>query len=217
MIKNIYLQSLILAIFIFLSGIMFGIWIDNYRLSAIRQNLLSDTVFWDDSLFLSKYSQFFGQDFCDKALNLNLLFNEKIYKRGIEIENAVLANKFAPEMREELKKYTLMQAQFWLNSIDLKKKCNFTYHTVVHLQMFNPPTPQDVVDNKAQANIMLKLKEECGNKIMLIPLYADLNLTTIDAILVNYNVKKLPAVIVDETHLFQGLTQLDTLKNYVGC
>jgi hypothetical protein len=52
---------------------------------------------------------------------------------------------------------------------------------------------------------------------MLIPLYADLNLTTIDAILVNYNVKKLPAVIVDETHLFQGLTQLDTLKNYVGC
>ena len=215
--KNIYLESLVIAVAIFLIGIMFGVWLDNYRVSKIREELLRDTIFWDDSLFLSKYSKLYGEDFCNESLKLNLAYNAKIYERGESIERAIKENKFTPELREELKKYTLMQAQFWINSIELKEKCNFTYHNVVHLQQFYPRTLEERVDNNAQARIMLNLKEKCGSRIMLIPLVADLNLTTVDAILAHYNISKLPAVIVDEKYIFQGLTSIDEINKYTGC
>lgn len=217
MIKNTYVEALIVTIFIFFSGIMVGIWIDNYRVSKVRKELLSDTVFWDDSLFLTKFTQLYGGNSCQEALKMNLLYNQKIYQRGKEIEDAIKLNKFTPEMKEELKRYTLMQIQFWLNSIELKKKCNFTYHTVVHLQQFFPKTEESRVENKAQSNVMLNLKNECGGKIMLIPISVDLNLTSAQAILLHYNITKLPAIIIDEKYVFQGLTSIDTLRKYTGC
>jgi len=215
--KNIYLQALVLTILIFLSGVMFGIWLDNYRLSSIRQTLLAESIFWDDTLFLTRYSKFYTKDLCNKSLELNLLYNQKIYEKGREIEEIIKRNIFTPEIKEELKRYTLMQAEFWLNSIELRKSCNLTFHTVVHLQEIFPKSIEAISDNKAQANIMLSLKEKCGNKIMLIPLNADLNLTSIDAILYEYNIKKLPAVIIDEKYVFEGLTSFATLNEIVQC
>jgi len=217
MIKNAYIEALIITLFVFFTGIMVGIWVDNYRISKIRQELLSDTVFWDDSLFLTKFTQLYGGNSWNEALKMNLLYNQKIYERGKEIEQAIKLDKFAPEMKEELKKYTLMQIQFWLNSIELKKKCNFTYHDVVHLQQFFPSTEKEKIDNKAQSNVMIKLKNECGGKIMLIPISVDLNLTTTKAILLHYNITKLPAVIIDEKYVFQGVTPIETLRKYVKC
>lgn len=216
-VRNVYLESLVITIFVFLSGIMFGIWLDNYRIVRIRQNLLSDAVFWDDSLFLSKYFQIYGKRLCNESLKLNLLYNERIYERGKLIEDAIRESKFTPELKEELKRYVLMQTQFWLNSIELKKRCNFTYHNVVHLQKFYPESLQERIDNKAQSTIMLDLKQMCGNRVMLIPIVADLNLTTVDAIKTHYRIKKLPAVIIDEKYVLQGLTPLEKLNEYTRC
>jgi len=215
--NSIYIEALVLSVFIFLSGIMVGIWLDNYRVSKIREELLSDSVFWDDSLFLTKFTQLYESSSCDEALKMNLLYNQKIYERGKEIEDAIKLNQFAPEMKEELKRYTLMQVQFWFNSIELKKRCNFTYHTVVHLQQFYPASEQARIDNMAQSNVMLQLKNICGNKIMLIPITTDLNLTTTEAILAKYNITRLPAVIIDEEKVFQGPTSLEMLRAQVGC
>jgi hypothetical protein len=215
--RSIYIQSLIVSILIFLSGIMTGIWIDNYRVSMVRKELLESSVYWDDSLFLTKYMDFFGKNSCELSLDFLLLFNEKIYKRGKEIEKIIRQNVFSPEMIEEWKKYTLLQANFWMNSVELKRKCNFTYHTVVHLQQFFAKNPSEISENRAQSTIMLNLKEMCGNRIMLIPLTVDLNLTSVDIVLSYYNITKLPAVIIDEKYIFQGLTPLEKLKELCGC
>jgi hypothetical protein len=217
MIRSIYFETFVISTLIFLAGIMFGIWLDNYRLSNIRQSLLAESIFWDDILFLSKSSSLFAKDFCDKALELNLLYNQRIYERGKEIEQAIRKDIFLPEMKEELKRYTLMQVQFWMNSIELRERCNYTYHTVVHLQEFYPKNFEAISDNRAQANIMLNLKERCGSKIMLIPVNVDLNLTSVDAILSRYEIKKFPAVIIDEKYIFQGLTSFETLNKITEC
>ena len=41
----------------------------------------------------------------------------------IEIEKVLKTNVFTPEALQEWKKYTLLQTQFLLNSIELKEKC----------------------------------------------------------------------------------------------
>ncbi|MCS7093685.1 MAG: hypothetical protein RMJ18_00655 [Candidatus Aenigmarchaeota archaeon] len=214
---NIYVKSLVISIFIFLSGMMFGILIDNYRISHIRKSLMSDIIFWDDSIFLTRLKELYGEGFCSEALELNLLYNQKIYERGKEIEEMIKLNRFAPEMREELRKYTLMQVKFWLDSRDLKEKCNFTYKNVLYLQDFFAKEQEVRLRNKVQSKIMLDVKERCGNKILLIPINMDLNLTTVDVIKLRYNVTRSPTIIIDDKIVLEGIVSLQDLLKILEC
>jgi hypothetical protein len=214
---NAFFQAGIITVFIFLAGIMFGVFIDNFRLSEIREGLSKVEVNSNDALLLSLYFQKLGKESCNMALDANLKFNDKIYNEGLSIENSINANKFTPELEQEWRRYILMQTQFWLNSIELKKNCNFNYSNVVHLFNLKDGSPQAIANKRLQSGIMLSLKEKCGNKIMLIPLTADTDLSVVDAIVNRYNITTFPAVIINEQKVFQGLTGLEQLNQITKC
>ena len=130
---NIYVKALIPTIFIFLIGIMIGIWVENYRLGAARKSLSESEINWNDAQLLNSYLEKLGINSCDLALEQNLEYNNKIYKKGLEIEKAIEAEILTPEIKQEWRRYVLLQTQFWFNSIELKEKCNFSYYNVVHI------------------------------------------------------------------------------------
>jgi len=214
---NAFFKAGIITVFIFLAGIMLGIFIDNFRVSEIREGLSKVEVNSNDALLLALYFQKLGKESCSIALDANLKFNDKIYSQGLSIENSIEANKFTPEVEQEWRRYILMQTQFWLNSIELKKTCNFNYSNVVHLFQLKDGGPQAVANKKLQSQIMLSLKEKCGNKIMLIPMTADTDLSVVDAIVARYNITKYPAIIINEQKVFQGLTSLEQLNEITKC
>lgn len=213
---NPYVKATILTLIVFSSGILLGIFIDQYRLEDIRQRIASLDVSWNDARLLNLYFQKLEKDYCDLALEQNLKYNQKIYLEGLEIEFAEKTNRFTPELLDQKRRYILLQTQFWFNSIELKERCNFTYHNVVYFYKHKNVTRDEVIDQKTQAAVLLDLKEICGNKIMLIPLAADLNLTVIDAIVKQHNITKYPAIIIDDL-VIQGLTSLNDLKKIVNC
>jgi len=213
---NVYIKAAILTILVFFSGLILGIWLDQYRLQDVKKRITSLDVSWNDARLLYTYFQKIEKDYCELAFEQNLAYNHKIYKEGLEIELAEKTNRFTPELQEEKRRYVLLQTQFWLNSIELKEKCNFTYNNVVYLYKQHNLTRDEVIDQKTQASILLDLKERCGNKIMLIPLAADLNLTIIDAIKNQYKIEKYPAIIVDNI-VFQGVTTLEKINEVTKC
>ena len=215
--KNTYVKAAIITLFIFLSGIMLGIFLDNLRFSDIREQISGTEINYNDAILLSTFIEKFSKEACNTTLDTNLEFNSKIYAEGKSIEDAFNSNRFTPELEQEWRKYILLQTQFWFNSIELKKNCNFNYSNVVHIFNLNIEDPQEKAINKLQSEIMLSLKEKCGNKIMLIPLTADSNLSVVDAVLTQYNITKLPAIIINEKKVFQGLTSLDQLNAFTGC
>lgn len=215
--NRFYIQAGIFSLFIFLIGIMVGIWIDNYRISSIRSSLAETDIDSNDARLLSSYLQRFGKDYCAVALEQNLAYNNKIYQDGREIEEKIDANIFTPEVEQEWRRYTLLQVQFWLNSIELKDKCDFDYHNVVHLFREKNATREEEIDNKVQSSVLLDLKEICGRKMMLIPVTFDTNLIVVDAVAKQFNIKEYPAVIIDESSVFQGLTSKETLNSLLDC
>ncbi len=215
--RRVYIQAGILSLFVFLIGIMVGIWIDNLRLAGIRNMLSEADINSFDSRLLNSYLQRFGKEHCAIALEQNLAYNDKIYNEGKKIEDKINANIFTPEVDQEWRRYTLLQTQFWLNSIELKDKCNFDYHTVVHLSRQKDTTTNEEVNNKVQSSILLDLKETCGKKMMLIPITADTDLITVDAIVKQFDISEFPAVIVDENFVFQGVTGKDKLNEILTC
>lgn len=215
--RRTFAQAALFSMLILLLGIMIGIWIDNYRLSSIREALSNADVDSNDATLLGIYLQTFGEDYCSVALEQNLAYNEKIYSEGRKIESKIESNVFTPEVQQEWRRYTLLQTQFWLNSVDLKEKCGFDYHTVVHLFRQKSDSTLENIDNKVQSGILLDLKERCGRQMMLIPITANMNLTVVDAVKNRFNITQYPAVIVDESFVFEGLTSKDTLSGLLKC
>jgi hypothetical protein len=196
---------------------MAGIWIDNMRLNDIRQALSQADINTYDARLLNNYLQRFGKDYCNVALEQNLAFNDKIYNEGREIENKINANIFTPEIEQEWRRYTLLQTQFWFNSVELKEQCGFDYHTVVHMSRQRDTSNNEEVNNKVQASILLDLKDRCGKKMMLIPITVDTSLIVVDAAVKQFGVSNYPAVVVDESFVFQGVTTEDKLNEILQC
>lgn len=214
---NIYTRSLVTTIFIFLIGVMVGISIDNYRMGEIKKGLGESEIIWEDTRLLNMYIGKLGGEECKAAFEENLAYNDRIYRYGREIEEKIEATTFTPEAEQEWRKYVLLQFQFWLNSIELKEKCGFDYANVVYLSRKESIPTDEEMENKLQSAILLDLKEKCGRSMMLIPLTANAELETINMVLRHYDITMFPAVIIDEEHVFQGLTTMADFEDYVPC
>jgi len=215
--RHVYIQAGVLTLFVFLIGIMVGIWLDNYRLGNIRSALSKADINSDDARLLNSYLTRFGKEYCNVALEQNLAYNNKIYEDGKQIEQKLDSNTFTPEVQQEWRRYVLLQTQFWLNSIELKEKCGFDYHTVVHLFRQKNTTNTEDINDKVQASILLDLKEKCGRKMMLIPITVDTDLIVVDGVTAQFSISEYPAVIVDESFVFQGVTTTEKLNTLLQC
>lgn len=215
--KTYLLKPAILAVFIFLIGVMIGIAIDNYRLSGVRKSISESEIRWNDARLLNLHLTNLGEGYCDLALEENLAYNDEIYQYGSKIEKTIEAARFTPELEQEWRRYVLLQTQFWFNSIELKEKCGFDYYNVVHIYRMKNSTTGEEINNKIQSSILLDLKEKCGRKMMLIPLTSDVNLMVMDSIIKSFNISNYPAVIVDEKYVFQDLATMKELEKYIKC
>lgn len=214
---NIHIKPAIITVFIFLIGLMIGILIDNSRVSRAREDISESEIRWNDALLLNQHLQSLGNVSCDLALEENLKYNDAIYTYGKRIEKSIEATTFTPELEQEWTRYNLLQVQFWFNSIELKERCGFDYHNVVYISREKNATNGEKIDNDLQSSVLLNLKEECGNKIMLIPLTADVNLIVTDSVIKQFDIIQYPSVIIDEKYVFQGLTSIEDLENIVKC
>jgi hypothetical protein len=213
---KIHYAPAILTIFIFLIGLLIGIIFENYRLANIRKSISESEIRWNDARLLSYYIANLEKKDCELAFEKNLEYNEKIYSYGKEIEQAIEASRLTPELEEGWRRYTLLQVQFLLSSIELKEECNLNYSIVVHLFRRKNTTYEEEINNKLQRSILLDLKEKCGRNMMLIPITADMNLIVVDYIVKKFNITTYPSVIVNQK-VFQGLTKMEELEKIVKC
>jgi hypothetical protein len=173
---------------------------------------------WNDARLLSTFYQAFtgtnDPESCKSALQANLDFNNKIYQEGLKIEKYEDINKFTPYLLLEKKRYALLQMQFWINSINLKKSCNATYTNLVYFYSHDEGLS---VKQKVQSAILLDAKKKCGAELMLIPLPFDLDITAVNMIKSNFKINSTPSILIDEKVVLEDVQAEAVLRNYVPC
>jgi len=214
---NIYSKPLVMTVLIFLIGIMIGIWVDTVRTSGIKETISESEIMWEDTRLLNMYIRALGEQHCDAAFDENLAYNDNIYEYGRRVEEKIESTTFTPEAKQEWRRYVLLQFQFWLNSIELKEKCDFDYANVVYISRRENTTNEEDIENKLQSTILLELKEKCGRNMMLIPLTAGDSLETVNLVVRNYDITRFPSVIVNEEKVFEGVTSMEVLGEYLQC
>jgi len=209
--KYIFLWALIATAIIFCIGIFFG-----YALEASRISIIDYLYLQSEKQILSQNTQNVSLNDCGKLTENNIKFGDQIYNDALTIQRYEGANELTDRIAEEHRKYDLLRALFWTDSIKIKNSCNSSYHDVVYLYDFNAPS---VVQSSMQvffSNVLYELKQKYGNKIMLIPIAGDNNLSSVDLLMKKYNVTEMPTILIDEKTRITQINSKEDIEKYLN-
>ena len=208
--RHVFWEALIITIFIFGIGLMLGITLENKRASDIGDLYVEAEL---QTLDLRIQSEIFNlQNFtCEKLIKNDIQFGDRIFKEAILLQQLEESQTLTKSLERQHRKYDLLRTLFWINSIKVKNKCPDKFHTVVYLYNY-----KSGVDEKAVQAVFSKylseLKSKKEDKMVLIPIAGDLNLFSTQILIEEYGIEKLPVIIVDETHKFYNIEEIQGIE-----
>ncbi len=208
--RHVFWEALIIAVFVFSLGIMLGVFLENLRKGQIEE-LYSESEL--QLLDLRIQSELFSlKDFsCENAVKENMEFGDKIFGEAILLQQLEESQTLTESLKMQHKKYDLLRTLFWINSLKIKEKCKNSFHTVVYIYQYEPD-----IDTRAKQTAFSKslseLKDKLKDRIVLIPIAGNMNLTSTESLMKEYKAEKLPVVIVDEKYRFYEITELQKIE-----
>ncbi|MBT96966.1 MAG: hypothetical protein QF567_02540 [Candidatus Pacearchaeota archaeon] len=212
--KHVFWEALFVTILIFGIGIFLGVVLENWRSEKISEMyLISDLNLLD----VKVQTQILDlEDLnCKEAIIKNIEFGDKIYEDARTLSRYEGANRLTNYIIQEHKKYDLLRTLFWINSIKIKEKCGKDFHTIVYLYDY---MSEDVGQRNKQnvfSKYLEELKDDYGNKIILIPIARNMDLISVELLTKNYGVKG-ASVIVDESLIVTELEDLSEIEEYLN-
>jgi len=214
--KYAFLQALIITLIVFNLGIFMG-----YKLESSRINKIDNMYFKAEIDLLDQKTQKDAFEIldlnCELMVQENIKFADKIFEEAKIIDRFEKASRINADIILHHKRYDLLRTLLWMNSIRIKEKCNSGYSNIVYFYKYNDPSIDQSAKQKVFSNLLTELKEELGNKIILIPIAADNNISAINLILDKYEITsgELPVVLIDEETKINDLKNLEEIKGYL--
>jgi len=213
--RHAFWQALVVTIAVFAIGIFSGVLLENWRTSKI------DTLYQQaeiDLLDVKLQSEIYssGNFNCEFAKRENIEFANRIYEEAKILDRYETASRLTNALRLQHKKYDILRATLLLNSIKTREKCNASYSNVLYIYKYDEPR----MDLKAKQNVfsrlLLELKQEKGDEVLLIPIAGNVGVSSIEMILDRYNVsqEELPVILINEEIKIIDLQTIEELKAY---
>lgn len=213
--KHVFWQALLVTLVIFSLGIISGIFLENWRTN--QMNFLAETSeisLLDIRLQSDIYSS--GNFDCKFAIEENMKFADRIYNEAKELERYGRASILTEDLKASHKKYDLLRSILLLNSLKIKEKCNNSYYNVVYFYKYNNLDIDTKQKESVFSNLLEELKKRQGNKVLLIPIAVDNNLTSVDILMNKYGISndELPVILINEKIKITELENINTLNKH---
>ena len=212
--NHVFWQALLLTVLFFVLGLVFGVYLEQLRSEDFNAAFYQSEISLYDSLAVTKLSEG-GFVSCNDLKQANIDFADKIYAEARSLEKYDEKSELTESLKTIHRKYDLLRTILWMNIIDVNKKCGDT-NTIVYLYIYDV---QDVSVKSEQAvwsRILGDLKEKSGDDVILIPIAADNNLTSLDFMVKKFDIEKYPAVIINEKHIIYDIESESNLEKYLG-
>ena len=142
-------------------------------------------------------------------------FADRIFKEVSILEKYEDSARLSDGIVFQHKKYDLLRAILWSNSLIVKEKCNSGFHTIVYFFEYNSDDPILVVKQRSFSKFLEEIKDKKGSSVVLIPIAGNLNIGSIEFLKSNYGVDSLPAVLVDEKVVATDIEELTNIEDYL--
>jgi hypothetical protein len=213
--KRVFWEALLLTVVIFIFGILIGIAYEASKSSQVSDYYTNSEISLMDVFALNSMISLNSQD-CSVLTEANLQFADRIYKEAVLLEKYESAGKVTKEIQIVHERYDILRTFLWINNIETSQKCKENYSTVVYLYEYNSKDLAQKARQNVWSKILYDLKQKEGSKILLIPIAADSNLTSLDSLTNKFNITKYPVVVINEKDVIYDLTSVEQLSKDIN-
>ncbi len=212
---NDFWQAFIISLFIFGLGILIGVLFENWRESEIN-SLYEQSDAWLVDIKAQTAIYESGNFNCELAMQENFKFADKIYEEGLKLDQYEESRKLTLALKTQHMKYDALRVLLFLNSLEIKEKCNLTYHNVVYFYKYDNPRLDLNAKQRLFSELLGQLKDKQGDKILLIPMAADVDISSVNILLDKYEIDldSLPVILIDEKIKVNDFKNLEELESY---
>ena len=209
--KNAFWQAFVIASLIFWLGVLIGVYFENSRAENVRDFYFDiETDIFDFELS-SDIVYNFNLD-CEKLNDQSIIFADNIYWEAKKLEKYDNSNKLTSEMVSLHRRYDLLRTILWEKIIEKKKVCVNKVNTVIYLYQYDDPSLTAKATQDTMSNFLLDLKENYGDKIVLIPIAVDTNVESLKILRDYYGLNFVPMIFVNEKYKFETINSLEDIK-----
>lgn len=212
--KRVFWEALFLTVVVFFFGILIGVAYESAQSSRINVDYAVSEVSLMDAFALNSMINLNSAD-CKVLARANFEFADKIYSEAVLLEKYESSGKVTNEMRLIHRKYDILRTFLWINTIETIEKCGKNYSTVVYLYEYSSRDLTQKAEQTVWSKILGDLKEKEGDKVLLIPIATDSDLTSLDSLISEFNITSYPIVIIDEKYVITGLSSVEDLLKYI--
>ena len=216
--KNVFWEALLVTLFIFGIGVLSGVILENWRTSEISDLYQrSEVELLDIRLQNEIYSK--GEFNCEFVVQENLKFADQIYEEARILEKYEKARRLTKNLIIQHKKYDLLRAMLFMNSVEIRQNCNVSYHNVVYFYLAEYDNPRLDLKAKQQtfSKLLSELKQKQGDEVLLVPIAANKDVSSINILLNQYNISRedLPLILINEEIKITELQTIEELEGYL--
>jgi len=212
--KHSFWQALIVALIIFWSGILIGIFFEDSRVAEI-------TAFYSDSEtsisdFEMASNLIFSENMdCSQLNNEAIIFANRIYEEAKKLEQYDDSNKITDRVIHLHKRYDLLRTILWGKLIKNKQQCQEPINTIVYLYKYKSKDVSTISTQKTISNYLAEIKKQNPNAILL-PIAADMDILSLSILKEKYNITKSPAIIINEKHIINDLNNINQIQSLLN-
>lgn len=212
--KHAFWKALLFSLMIFLIGFMIGFFVENMRIEKVQMSIINSEINLIDEQLKGDVLKGFDIN-CDISKESIFEFADRIYSEALKLEEYDISSKFTNELTVFHKRYDMLRMQLWLDAINVHSKCSSEFHTIVYFYQYNPSDIETKAEQLTFNRLLIQLKEDHPDEILLIPIASNLNIASIDAVLKKYSIEKTPVLIIDENLTVSEIPEYSQLENIV--
>ena len=211
--KHVFWEALIITIAIFLIGLFLGILIETSNSSKISNLYLQSEISLTDAMATSRLTEEFDFD-CDAIKQSNINFADRIYKEAKLLEEYEDAGKLTENMILLHKKYDLLRTLFWTSNQKSLERCE-NYNLIVYLYEYESEDITKKATQNVWSKIILDVKSP-NEDILLLPIAADQNLTSLDLLIMEHKITRFPALIINNNQTIYNLQNTASIEQFLN-
>jgi hypothetical protein len=206
--KNMFLATVFLLILVFIIGMLFGRWMSSSRVDEIEVFLKNNELDTESYLIEQEMIENFEQESCEIANARIASLGNDLWQIGKSLSPEDAEQKLGKDNYHFMKmKYHLMQIRTYILLYNLKQNCNNTGSVV--LFYFSKSDEH----SREQGEILDKVVEEYGISVFAVEYNYSKELSFMEE---HYDIDETPALIIDYTDKFSGLTPYEDIKRLIS-
>lgn len=204
--KHVFWEAFLITIVVFLAGLFLGMFLEATNSAKISNLYLQSEISLSDASTTVKLAEDTSLD-CETIKKQNILIANRIYEEAKLLEQYEDSGKLTDTMKLLHKKYDLLRALLWISNEKALERCD-NYDLVVYLYEYNSENTETKARQNVWSKILLNVREQAYD-FMLLPIAANQNLTSLEFLKEKYEVKKLPALVINNEHVLYELEDVD--------